>query len=140
MGFVQVPGFQVSPVTWANFLEWCNIEFEVQKVQVCLFWTMIMIIPSRSVKITVSIRNSNFNKNAFRHTGRALTIGRREWGDTCLGGVPARAVPAQGVYLLGLPAGGCTCPGGSCPGTPPCEQNDRQVQKYYLAPNFVCGR
>ena len=23
---------------------------------------------------------------------------------------------------------------------PPCEQNDRQVQKYYLAPNFVCGR
>ena len=21
----------------------------------------------------------------------------------------------------------------------PCEQNDRQVQKYYLAPNFVCG-
>ena len=28
------------------------------------------------------------------------------------------------------------------PGTrhPPCEQNDRQVQKYYLAPMFVCGR
>ena len=23
---------------------------------------------------------------------------------------------------------------------PPCEQNDKQVQKYYLAPNFVCGR
>ena len=23
---------------------------------------------------------------------------------------------------------------------PPCEQNERQVQKYYLAPNFVCGR
>ena len=22
----------------------------------------------------------------------------------------------------------------------PREQNDRQVQKYYLAPNFVCGR
>ena len=22
---------------------------------------------------------------------------------------------------------------------PPCGQNDRQVQKYYLAPNFVCG-
>ena len=35
-------------------------------------------------------------------------------------------VPAQGVYLPG--------------DTPPCEQNDRQVQKYYLAPNFVCGR
>ena len=28
------------------------------------------------------------------------------------------------------------------PGDPPptCEQNDRQVQKYYLAPNFVCRR
>ena len=63
------------------------------------------------------------------------------------GGVPARDVPAWGVYLLGgtcpggvyLPgklntAGGCTCPG-----TPPCEQNDRQVKKYYLAPNFVLG-
>ena len=23
---------------------------------------------------------------------------------------------------------------------PPCEQNDRQVKKYYLVPNFVCGR
>ena len=22
----------------------------------------------------------------------------------------------------------------------PCEQNDRQVQKYYLVPNFVCER
>ena len=32
--------------------------------------------------------------------------------------------------------------GQASPGTryPPCEQNDRQVQKYYLAPNFVCGR
>ena len=46
------------------------------------------------------------------------------------GCVPARGggVPAQGVYL----------PGGTSP--TPCEQNDRQVQKYYLAPNFVCGR
>ena len=24
--------------------------------------------------------------------------------------------------------------------TPPREQNDRQLQKFYLAPNFVCGR
>ena len=72
-----------------------------------------------------------------------------------------RGGPAQGVYL---PRGctcygrGCTCygrgvylPGGctslgvvpewgcTCPGTLPCEQNDRQVQKYYLAPNFVGG-
>ena len=50
-----------------------------------------------------------------------------------------------GVYLVpvgGVPgARGCTCPGGTCPGTPPpCEQNDRQVQKHYLATNFVCGR
>ena len=27
----------------------------------------------------------------------------------------------------------------ACWDTTPCEQNDRQVQKYYLAPNFVCG-
>ena len=58
------------------------------------------------------------------------------------GGVPARGggVPALGVYL----PRGCTCQGrgvylpgmGTYTGTPPCEQNDRQVQKYYLAPNF----
>ena len=43
-----------------------------------------------------------------------------------------------GGYLLG---GGCTCRVGTCPGTPPCEQNDRMTgAKYYLAPNFVCGR
>ena len=35
-----------------------------------------------------------------------------------------------GVYL----------PGGVPAQVPPREQNDRQVQKYYLAPNFVCGR
>ena len=59
------------------------------------------------------------------------------------GGVPARGCSFPGGYLLRgvyLP-GGCTCPGGTCLGTlPPCVQNDRQVQKYYLAPNFVCGR
>ena len=76
------------------------------------------------------------------------------WGCTCpgvylpMGGVPVwdgctcpGSVPVWGVYL----PGGSTClgvylPGGTCPGTPPCEQNDRQVQKYYLAPNFVCGQ
>ena len=49
-------------------------------------------------------------------------------------GVPAqRGVPAQGgVYLTQVHAGIHT--------PPPREQNDRQVQKYYLAPNFVCGR
>ena len=65
------------------------------------------------------------------------------WGCTCRGGVPAQgSVPAWGYLPRGvvyLP-GGYTCQGGTCPGTPPCEQNDRQVQKYYLAPNFICGR
>ena len=59
----------------------------------------------------------------------------------CLLTVPQHAlpggVPAQGVYL----PGGVPAQGSTCPGTPlPCEQNDRQLQKYYLAPNFVCGR
>ena len=71
---------------------------------------------------------------------------------TCLGvylvgvctywwGVPVwGCVPAWGcTYPGGVPARGCTYPGGTCPGTPPCEQTDRQVQKYYLAPNFVCS-
>ena len=35
---------------------------------------------------------------------------------------------------------GCLLQGLGVSGTPPCEQNDKQVQKYYLAPNFVCGR
>ena len=47
------------------------------------------------------------------------------------GGVPGPRAPGPG----GL---GCTCLGGVR--YPPCEQNDKQVQKYYLAPNFVCGR
>ena len=60
---------------------------------------------------------------------------------TCLGVYLPGGVPAQG----GVPAWGCTCrrvylPGGTCLGLPPCIQNDRQVLKYYLAPNFVCGR
>ena len=48
-------------------------------------------------------------------------------GDTCPGDVPARE-----VYLPGA--------GGVRAQVPLCEQNDRQVQKYYLAPNFICGR
>ena len=62
------------------------------------------------------------------------------------GGVPgSRGYLVQGVYLVlgGVPGpkGVYLVPGGTCPGIPPpCEQNDRQVQKYYLAPNFVCGR
>ena len=53
-------------------------------------------------------------------------------------GLPARGVNlpkgcTHGVYLSGgVPAGGCTLPVGV--------QNARQVQNYYLAPNFVWGR
>ena len=65
-------------------------------------------------------------------------------GCTFPGGVPAWGVPARGgeTYLSGgVSAQGVYLPWGcTCPGSPPCEQNDRQVQKYYLAPNFVCGR
>ena len=70
--------------------------------------------------------------------GRCTCQGR----GTCPKGVPAGGVPAKG----GVPARGCTCwgvlargvylPGGTCTSTPPCEQ----VQKYYLAPIFLCGR
>ena len=73
-------------------------------------------------------------------------------------------VPGLEVYLVpggawswgvGVPGpGGCTWSprvylvlmGGPGPGGvpaqvfPPCEQNDRQVQKHYLALNFVCRR
>ena len=44
---------------------------------------------------------------------------------------PARGCTYQGVYLPGQ---------GTCPATPPpCEQNDRQVQKYYLAQTSFAG-
>ena len=83
-------------------------------------------------------------------------------GCTCPGGVPAQGVympggvHAHGVYLptgctwgvpahrvyLGAPTQGVYLVPGGVPAevlNPPCEQNDRQVQKYYLALNFVCG-
>ena len=58
------------------------------------------------------------------------------------GGVPARGCTCRGCTFPegGVPAGGCTCQGVYLPRYSPCEQNDRQVQKYYLVPNFVCGR
>ena len=87
------------------------------------------------------------------------------WGDVLPGGcllwgvylVPGVCVCSQGgfcswgVYLV---PGGCTwswrvsapegggglLPGGCVRYSLPCEQNDKQVQKYYLALNFVCGR
>ena len=78
-------------------------------------------------------------------------------GGTCPGGVPCdlshhafdvtcmlpphqlRHINSAPAYIL-LP-GHVTCK--ACWDTQPPlprEQNDRQVQKYYLAPNFVCGR
>ena len=62
-------------------------------------------------------------------TARALTIGGGvpAQGCTCQGGVPSQeGVPAQ----RGVPA----------QVLPTREQIDRQVQKYYIAQNFVCGR
>ena len=55
------------------------------------------------------------------------------------GGVPTRGYLSR-VYLPGVSAQGVYLLVGACPGIPPCEQNDRQVQKYYLAPKFVCRR
>ena len=51
--------------------------------------------------------------------------------------------------LGGICSGGCLLPGGICSWgvsqhalrqtPPPCEQNDKQVQKYYLGHNFVAA-
>ena len=67
-----------------------------------------------------------------------------------VGGVPGpgpRGMSAPGRCLLWgrfAPRGPASVPGGCIPAyngaDPPCEQNDRQMQKNYLAPNFVCGR
>ena len=54
---------------------------------------------------------------------------------------PGKSAQPQGVCIGG---GVCPTPGGSASrgrlGRPPCEHNDTQVYKHYLAPNFVCGR
>ena len=82
-----------------------------------------------------------------------LVPGGCTWSGGCTwpwGGVPGPrwgGVPGSGVVY---PVWGCTWSRGAVPGpgwgvpgpggvsgTPPCEQNDKQVQKYYLAPNFV---
>ena len=64
--------------------------------------------------------------------GGAWSGGCLVWG--CVYG------PGGCLVLRGVPGPG----GGGVPACteayPPCEQNDKQVQKYYLAPNFVCGR
>ena len=95
-------------------------------------------------------------KGVYSPRGMYLPRGCTCPGCTCLGRCtcPGRYLP-RGVYLPGCvpargegtcPGGrvpaqeGCTCQGVYLPRYSPCEQNDRQVQKYYLAPNFVCGR
>ena len=76
-------------------------------------------------------------------TARLLTVSQHALFAGA-GGVnlwPGEYLPT-GVYLPGgwcVPARGWEVPAQVL--TPhPREQNDRQVQKYYLAANFVCGR
>ena len=78
------------------------------------------------------------------------------WGGSARGGIPCdlshhafdvtcllpphqlRHINSAPAYIL-LP-GHVTCKACWDTHPPPCEQNDRQVQTYYLARNFVCGR
>ena len=72
--------------------------------------------------------------------GRCVCSG----GGVCSGegGVCSGGVSALGGCLL--PGGVCLLLGGGIPActetdTSPCEQNDKQVQKYYLGDNFVAA-
>ena len=84
-------------------------------------------------------RNSFTRMHSSRmRTARLLTVSQHA--------LPG-GVPAQGGVLAREGGGGPAQGDGPARGRgapaqvlPPCEQNDRQVQKYYLAPNFVCGR
>ena len=70
-------------------------------------------------------------------------------GCVCSGGCLLRECPLWLVSALGgVCSGGClpwgaSAPGGGIPACTeadtPCEQNDRQVQKYYLGHNFVAA-
>ena len=72
-------------------------------------------------------------------------------GLSALGGVsaPGGVSALGGVCSLGCLVLGVSALGGVCSRdvvsqhalrqTPPCEQNDRQVQKYYLGHKFVAG-
>ena len=71
------------------------------------------------------------------------------WGCLLQGGVcSGGCVCSGGVSALGGVCSGGVCSGGGCWGvvsqhalrqTRPCEQNDKQVQKYYLGHNFVAA-
>ena len=101
-------------------------------------------------------------------TGRSLTVCRSLLPGGG-GGVCSRGICPQGVCLLqgggvcapgvsalgrwvGICSRGGVCSGGVCSGGggvsasvhagiphPPCEQNEKQVQKYYLGHNFVAA-
>ena len=78
------------------------------------------------------VRGCTWSRGVYMVPGGYLVPGGCTWsrgvpgpGGTCSRGVPG----PRGVYLV---------PGGVR--YSPREQNDKQVQKYYLAPNFVCGR
>ena len=59
-------------------------------------------------------------------------------GVSTLGGLLCGGVSALGGLLLG--GGGCGIPACTEADTPPThEQNDKQVQKYYLGHNFVAA-
>ena len=73
-------------------------------------------------------------------TPRGVCSGVFALGDVC-----SRGCLLQGVSALGgVCSRGVSAPGGGIPActeadTPPSEQNDRQVQKYYLGHNFVAA-
>ena len=83
---------------------------------------------SQHALLGVYLPGGTYLRGVYLPGGVNLTRG----GCTCLGGEPAQGVPARG----------CTCPGGvdarvyPSRYSPPREQNDRQVQKYYLAPKL----
>ena len=108
------------------------------------------------------LRGGTWSRGGCLLWGVYLVMGRCtwSWGVYLVPGVSAPVgVPgprgctwSRGVYLVP----GVSAPGGVCSGGvylvlggvcsrggvrySPREQNDKQVQKYYLAPNFVCGR
>ena len=79
--------------------------------------------------------------------GGAWSRGVYSGGVSALGGVSApggSALGGEGVPVLWGVCSGGVCSGVCVPGLggyhhPPCEQNDKQVQKYYLGHNFVAA-
>ena len=65
-------------------------------------------------------------------------------GSLLQGGVSAPGGVCLGVSAMGYLLRGVSAPGGGIAActeadTPTCEQNDKQVQKYYLGHNFVAA-